>query len=1149
MQRNTPHVSRILAISLVALLMSSMPGYAHAQAPKHPSAEQPKPKARTQKPSPKEPTWPGRRDALPVTELENVVLALIERRKNPAAPTAAIEQLVQLPTQAIRALPPERLDYISLASVIIGLLQTGYRDEAVKALMLFPDFFLAGAPLDPELSSQFFGDFALDLSRQGEARAALPYWLKALEYRSKAVTRVLQDHPDQRKNTTDYSIAAEISSIVVLEQAATQAYQAQNRLQDSELIARETKRHLNEILEIGNAQFALVADIALLRAIAMSGDYPRAEGLIEVVARQIRDARYDGRLLTVSHDARVAPDGLYLVRDISQIAAIIQRKWGERAAEQSLKNLEDALNDNKTLPPVYKSWVRFIRHRNLSCLDPKGAAEAAVAAWNQLRPSLSKYFDFDSYPLMLSWIELRAGHNKASKEFLKQFELQTKRRDHWRQLIPGVQAFSFGSESRFQAGWLRLALGDRSGAMRDFDDILARPNTSTVDSLVTSFLQAGEYQIASNLLSKWIDISSKGYKWVSQPNLTIAGLSAALLTEIGRSPEGTELLQRALLDRNLSLYDFEDKQRTARFRSFKDDTRSAPRFPSSFDFPPKLSINGRNREDWRMPLGAITYKELAEYFLYITDFNAASDPTIDAEWQISQWSALGVFARDSDRAMAAQMGRDLTSFDQQELADLLRWSTVNDSLLRSSNAVLERGLLDLMISPCHYSTQSDASDDNWQAQTSELLFPALIEVPARIFASDGKRSAVPANTPSTLEELLPMADTVPRKQLHSVLADGELLIHTSTFSHFVRVHAFTRDQYWTWNWQISKTALKEKLSKLRSLALADGNGGLPKWSQSSFELSYELFNGLLQQIDKNALKKVNLISFVLDSELGALPTGLLTVEKYQVKPALEEESLFRNAPWLDTVAATRHFPSVSSRLAASASSKAEFSGRMLVFTDPEFPNSSNCNASATNVGRFCSLPYTKNVGTQLRDVWSTGPYEEISGASANKKVLMRKLADSNSPPRVLALLTHGLTPDETSAATGVFDAALVLSEAVRGDEDSRLLTAQQIATLAIPSEWVLLLSCNSAAGDTQLNGGYSGVARSFLKAGAKSILVSHWPLFEESVEHIVPGTVRNSVSAGKAQSLRLAVQRLRNLESANDLSHPVYWGGFSLVGE
>ena len=95
-----------------------------------------------------------------------------------------------------------------------------------------------------------------------------------------------------------------------------------------------------------------------------------------------------------------------------------------------------------------------------------------------------------------------------------------------------------------------------------------------------------------------------------------------------------------------------------------------------------------------------------------------------------------------------------------------------------------------------------------------------------------------------------------------------------------------------------------------------------------------------------------------------------------------------------------------------------------------------------------------------------------------------------------------------------------------------------------PIELLTLSACETAEGDDRSPLGIAGAA---IKAKAKSVLGSLWPVSDEAAQQIMErfyhGIVRDGLS--KAEALR----RAQVVLMANpDLSHPFYWAPFILVG-
>ena len=110
--------------------------------------------------------------------------------------------------------------------------------------------------------------------------------------------------------------------------------------------------------------------------------------------------------------------------------------------------------------------------------------------------------------------------------------------------------------------------------------------------------------------------------------------------------------------------------------------------------------------------------------------------------------------------------------------------------------------------------------------------------------------------------------------------------------------------------------------------------------------------------------------------------------------------------------------------------------------------------------------------------------------------------------------------------------------------------ASEIAELPLNARFVVLSACNTAAGGVPGGEALSGLAQSFLYAGARGLLVSHWPVESRSAAHLMTETFGRM---GRDPSLRAAeAERQAMLAMVEDpagrWSHPAYWAPFVLVG-
>jgi CHAT domain-containing protein len=119
-------------------------------------------------------------------------------------------------------------------------------------------------------------------------------------------------------------------------------------------------------------------------------------------------------------------------------------------------------------------------------------------------------------------------------------------------------------------------------------------------------------------------------------------------------------------------------------------------------------------------------------------------------------------------------------------------------------------------------------------------------------------------------------------------------------------------------------------------------------------------------------------------------------------------------------------------------------------------------------------------------------------------------------------------------------------------EDDGLLMASEISELKLNADWVLLSACNTASGQKLGAEGLSGLARAFIYAGARSLLVSHWQVDSDAAAKLTTGVfaaLKRDPSIGRAEALRRSMLKLASDTSRPYYSHPAFWAPFSLIGE
>lgn len=144
--------------------------------------------------------------------------------------------------------------------------------------------------------------------------------------------------------------------------------------------------------------------------------------------------------------------------------------------------------------------------------------------------------------------------------------------------------------------------------------------------------------------------------------------------------------------------------------------------------------------------------------------------------------------------------------------------------------------------------------------------------------------------------------------------------------------------------------------------------------------------------------------------------------------------------------------------------------------------------------------------------------------------------------RVMHLAVHGL------ANTGFPDrAALVLTSSPASGEDG-LLQAREIRDLPLNADLVILSACDPGSGKLLGQEGIASLERAFLLAGARAVIASLWTADDWYTIALMKGLYRHLVDGyDKGAALRQA--KLDLLNQFGDQALPVYWAGFTLVGD
>ena len=338
----------------------------------------------------------------------------------------------------------------------------------------------------------------------------------------------------------------------------------------------------------------------------------------------------------------------------------------------------------------------------------------------------------------------------------------------------------------------------------------------------------------------------------------------------------------------------------------------------------------------------------------------------------------------------------------------------------------------------------------------------------------------------------------------------------------------------------------------------------------------ELYRTLLAPVEDMIVGKSLVV--VPSRKLGGLPFHMLV----QDLPAAGSADRYRDARWLARDHAITVLPSVASLVTAGRSrGMVDRRDPYLGFANPLLTGRSGSDrrafartacgqvtelaaADAEDLPKLASLfrgaeadvqavralqplPETVDEACAIASALGVGP-QSVRLAAQASEAEVKALSESGdlSRARILHFATHGLVSGDLS---GLAEPAIVLTPPETATaRDDGLLTASEVTTLKLDADWVILSACNTASGE---RGGeaLSGLARAFFYAGARALLVSHWPVDSDAAVGLVTGAV-DAIAAdpaiGRAEALRHSM--LAQIDKGGRHADPAYWAPFILVG-
>lgn len=190
--------------------------------------------------------------------------------------------------------------------------------------------------------------------------------------------------------------------------------------------------------------------------------------------------------------------------------------------------------------------------------------------------------------------------------------------------------------------------------------------------------------------------------------------------------------------------------------------------------------------------------------------------------------------------------------------------------------------------------------------------------------------------------------------------------------------------------------------------------------------------------------------------------------------------------------------------------------------------------------RFPPLPYSENEVESIAGLFPRNELCILKGADATREKI-RGLDLERF--RFLHFATHGWLDGKDALESG-----LVLS-APHPEGPHELLTVDDILSLRLHSDLVVLSACRSGAGEQLEGEGLIGLTRAFLHAGSRAVVMSLWDITDQATVELMRDFY-DGMLRGKSASSALREAKLRFLRSPiGGRRRIVRWAPYVLVGD
>ena len=349
----------------------------------------------------------------------------------------------------------------------------------------------------------------------------------------------------------------------------------------------------------------------------------------------------------------------------------------------------------------------------------------------------------------------------------------------------------------------------------------------------------------------------------------------------------------------------------------------------------------------------------------------------------------------------------------------------------------------------------------------------------------------------------------------------------------------------------------EQLVRRLRATLRSRKAGIPPFA---LDQAFDLFSGMFGPVfDELKAANIQTIIFAPRGVVGSVPPSILVSAIPADAEAIRNSRDYSSVKFLASDFNFMSAPSAASFVAARRAGPTKAEGTVTVFGPPVAPNDTSAWLEDFT-GRMVAEGRPARCGTIFQSERAlqqplTPLAGDVAGRFRRTNVIGASFTDQGivkdkdlAAQQVLVFVTHGFFGDGFC----ITEPSLLTS--LSRDGGDGLLSATEILDLKLDADLVLLAACDTARSAEDAQGiaaifdgaQLDGLVRSFIYAGARSVMATHWVADDTAADRIVRRFFASADIKPIDNALRLAQE---TLIADPGYSHPYFWGPYVVIGD